>query len=223
MRGIMAVAVVLICAGSLFAQVNGDTGLQVHEEDGGSVLVRTANGSLNQGSSLKRRWLAIDDLSSPARLTRIGLFARFDEKEQMQFLAPFGTVSPAQMITAVEVRYLLFDVWGQRLRTLTLTRLADSSTNVDLRESTAWPAPESEVAQLVTVVAFAARVRTAQGQVWTYDPEKMLQEIQSLGLSVTTVDLTPDELRTPNPRAVYWTYYPTQRAPVANAGENPRP
>ncbi len=221
MRAIMIVAVVFMCIGSLFAQdvqvANGDTGLQVREEDGGSVVVHTANGVLNQNSSLKRRWYAIDDLASPVRLNRVGVFTRFDEKEQLHFLSPVGTVSPTQLISAVEMRYLLFDVWGQHLRTLTLTRLVDASTTVDLREAASWPALESDVSQLVTVVAFAARVRAAEGQVWTYDSEKMLPQIRSLGLSVASEDLAPDELRAFNPRAVYWTYSPVQKGSAASA------
>jgi hypothetical protein len=222
MRGIAAVAVLFMCTGSLFAQAGGNAGFQFREDDGGSVIVHTANGVLNQNSSLKRRWLAIDDLSSPVRLSRTGVFPHFDEKEQMQFLVPVGTVSPLQAISAIEVRYLLFDVWGQHLRTLSLTRLADSSTSVDLRESTRWPAWESEASQLVTVVAFVARVRTADGHVWASDAEKLAPQLQALGLNVTLDDLTPDEQRAIDPRAVYWMYYPTQKRPAANAPGNAR-
>jgi len=223
MRGIMAVTVLFMLMGSLFGQAGGDTGLQVREDDGGNVVVRTASGLLNQNSSLRRKWVAIDDLSSPVRLNRTGVFPRFDEKGQMNFLMPVGTVSPNQAISAIEVRYLLFDVWGQRLRTLALTKLVDSSTNVDLREGPGWPAWEPEVSQLVTVVAFVARVRTAEGQVWAFDAEKLVPQIQALGLSVTTPDLTPDEQRAINPQGIYWTYYPVQKAPAASATGNPNP
>ncbi len=89
MRNILAVAVLIMCVGSLFAQESGDTGLQVREEDGGSVVVRTASGFMNQSSSLKRKWVVIDDMSSPVRLSRIGVFVRFDEKEQMNFLVRY--------------------------------------------------------------------------------------------------------------------------------------
>lgn len=223
MRGIMALALLALLTGSLIAQVGGEATLQVREDDGGSVAVRTASGILNQGSSLRRRWLGVDDLSSPVRLNRSGVFTRFDEKEQTPFLVPIGTVSPKQAISAVEVRYLLFDVWGQQLRTLSVTRLADSSTNVDLREETAWPALDHEAAQLVTVVAFVARVRTAEGQVWSFDPERMLGQVQALGLSATPPDLTSDERRPIDPRAIYWTYDPTGKRSAVNSAVETRP
>jgi hypothetical protein len=222
MRSIVAVAALFMFAGSLFAQASDDTGLQVREEDGGSVIVRTANGFLNQSSSLKRKWVVIDDLSSPARLSRIGVFIRFDEKEQMHFLVPVGTVSPTRAISAVEVRYLLFDIWGEHLSTMTLTRLLDTSTSVEVRDN-GWPAWESEVSQLVTVVAFVARVRTADGQVWSYDAEKLVPQIQSLGLSVKRADLTPDDQRAINPRSMFWTYFPMQKGSAINAEEHSHP
>jgi hypothetical protein len=215
MRGVLAVALLLLFAGSTVAQVNGDATLQVREDDGGSVVVRTANGLMNQTSSLKRRWFAIDDSSSPVRLNRTGVFTHFDEKQQVPFFVTIGTASPKQAISAIEVRYLLFDVWGEHLRTLSLTRLTDSSTNVDLREA-GWPAFDSEAVKLVTVVAFVARVRTAESQVWTYDPERMLLQIQSLGLRATGPDLMPDERRPINPRALYWTYYPAPNRSTAD-------
>ncbi len=104
---------------------------------------------------------------------------------------------------------------------MTLTRLIDTSTSVEVRDN-GWPAWESEVSQLVTVIAFVARVRTADGQVWTYDAEKMVPQIQALGLSVTRPDLTPDDQRAINPRSIYWTYYPMQKGSATNATEHAR-
>ncbi len=221
MRGMMALAVLFVWVGSLTGQVNGD--FQVREDDGGRAVVRTANGVLNQHSSLRRRWLAVDNLSSPIRLNGAGLLTRFDEKEQTHFLVPIGTITPKRAISAIEVRYLLFDIWSQHLRTVALTWLADSSTNVDLRENTRWPAVEYEASQLVTTVAFAARVRTAEGQVWTFDAEKMLAQIQGLGLSAMAADLTPEDWRLTTPCSVCWTRYPAGKAAPSNSARDSHP
>ena len=206
MRGLAAMAV-LLCVGSLVAQEGGEARMQVHEEDGGSVAVRTANGMLNQDSSLKRKWYAIDDKNSPVSLDHAGVFCRFDEKEKVQYLLPVGTVSPKQSVSAVEVRYLLFDVWGERFRTLSVTRLTDSSTSIDLGDNRRWPVSQSEVSQFLTVVAFVARVQTEGGRIWKFDADRILAQIRALGKNVRSSELAPDEQPMISPGVIYWRYF----------------
>lgn len=218
MRVTIAGVLLILCVQTLFGQIKPDTSPQVREEDGGSVAVRTANGFLNQDSSLKRRWVVLDDPNSPAALNHAGVYPRYDEKEGMQYLMPVGIVSPKEAISAIEVRYVLFDIWGQRLRTLALTRLIDSSTHIDLRSNSNWPALESEAEQLVTTVAFVARVRTADGDVWTFDPGRIVQPMKTLGLKIAAADLAPDEQRMITPGVIYWTYSAKGDSGVKAAG-----
>jgi len=210
MRATILIGFAILSLGVAVGQSKGETELQVRQEDGGSVSVKTASGFLNQDSSLKRTWYVIDDPTAPARLDRAGVFPHFDDKEKSQYLIPVGTVSPKEAISAVEVRYALFNVWGDHLRTIAVTRLVDSSTHVDLRQSNQWLALDSEVSQLVSVAAFVARVRTADGDVWSYDTTRMVALIDGLGLNVGTADLVPDEQRMVNPGLIYWTYTPKQ-------------
>jgi len=210
MRVTIAWVVMIFCVPSVFAQVKTDTTVQVREEDGGSVAIRTASGFLNQDSSLKRKWYMVDDPNTPVSLDHAGVYPRFDEKEGTLYFMPAGAIAPKETISAIEVRYVLFDVWGQRLRTLSLTHLVDSSTPVDLRTGISWPALESEAAQLVSVVAFVARVRTAEGDVWTFDASRIAQPMKTLGLKVAAADLTPDDQRMINPGVIYWTYTPRE-------------
>jgi hypothetical protein len=220
MRVTIAAVLLVLCIPPSFGQIKPDAGVQVREEDGGSVAVRTANGFLNQDSSLKRRWVVIDDPNAPVGLNHAGVYPRYDEKEGMQYLVPTGIVSPKETIAAVEVRYVLFDVWGQRLRTLSVTRLIDSSTHIDLRTSsiTAWPALETEAVQLVTSVAFVARVRTADGDLWMFDANRISQPMKALGLKIVAVDLAPDEQRMIAPGVIYWTYSSKGDSGVKAAG-----
>ena len=218
MRATAVVAVLFFIFQSAVAQDKGDSSLQVRQEDGGRVAVRTASGFLNQGSSLKRTWYVIDDQKAPAGLDHAGVFPRLDEKEKLQYIMPVATVTPKQAISAVEMRYVLFDVWGQRLRTLSVTQLADSSTHVDFRGSNKWVALESEVSQLVTVVSFVARVRTAEGGMWTFDADRMAPHLRDLGLQVVAADLIPDEQRMISPGLIYWTYSSKEGEAVKAAG-----
>jgi hypothetical protein len=206
MRGVLAIAVWFAVAASVFASGQSDRNLEVNQYDGGNVALRTMNGFLNQDSSLKRTWYVIDNTNSPVRLDRAGIVPHLDEKEKIQYFVPIGTVFPRQAISALEVRYVLFNVWGERLRTLSLTRLADSSTHVDLRSGNDWPTLELEATQLVNVVTFVARVRMADGQVWAFNPEPMADRIESLGFSVSTQDLTADDQRIVNPALIYLMY-----------------
>ncbi len=205
-RCFSAIATLFLCAGMALAQASDDGSLQVTEYDGGSVAVRTATGFLNQDSSIKRKWYVIDDLNAPVKLERAGVFPRLEEKENLHYMVPVATVAPKEAISAVEVRFVLFDVWGDRLRTLAVTRLTDSSTHVELRPTDKWPALETEASQLVTVLAFVARVRTAEGQVWTFDPPRVASRMLGLGVNVAQPDLAPDQQRIVDPTLIYWTY-----------------
>lgn len=218
MRSLAAVAVLFLVFQAAMAQDKSGSSLQVRQDEGGSVAVRTASGFLNQESSLKRTFYSIDDPSSPAGIEHAGVFPRLEEKEKVDYLLPFATVSPKQAVSAVEVRYVLFDVWGERIRTLSSTRLVDSSTHVDFRGSNKWLALESEVGQLVTVVSFVARVRTAEGGVWTFDPTHMASRMEGLGLNVAPPDLMPDEQRMIDPGLIYWTYSAKTGESVRAAG-----
>lgn len=219
----LTIVALFLYAQSFVGQNKSDTSLQVREEDGGSIAIHTANGLMNQDSSIKRRWCMIDDLNSPAGIDHAGIYPRFDEKENLQFLQPAGVVSPRQAISAIEVRYVLFDVWGQHLRTLSLTRLVDSSTHLDLRTGINWPALDSEVSQLVVSVAFVARVRDSEGEVWTFDANRILPTIKNLGVIVTAADLVPDEQRIVQPGVIYWTYAPRQDDSAVRAAGVIRP
>jgi hypothetical protein len=206
MRSLAAVTLLLLSLQMAVAQSKSASNLQVHQDEGGSVAVRIPGGFLNQDSSLKRTFYVINDPSAPAAVEHAGVFPRLDEKDKGDFLLPFGTVSPKEAISAVELRYVLFDVWGERIRTLSSTRLVDSSTHVEFRGSNKWLALESEVGQLVTVVSFVARVRTAEGGVWTFDPNRMASRLEELGLNAAPLDLMSDEQRMINPGLIYWTY-----------------
>ena len=209
-------------AQNVMTQNKGDSSLQVREEDGGSVAVRTANGVLNQDSSLKRTWYVIDDPKAPAVLNHGGVSPRLDDKDMQQYFIAVATVSPRQLISAVEVRYVLFDVWGQHLKTFSLTELADSSTHIDFRGSNKWSALESEASQLLTVVSFVARVRMADGAVWTFDADRMTSQVDDLGLNVAPADLIPDEQRMIDPRLIHCIYSSKSGEATKTAGV-PRP
>ena len=206
MRSIITtVTVLFLCVGSLVAQSDSDDGmLQVHEENGGSVAVRSASGFLNQDSSLQRKWYVINDANSPVRLERAGVFPRFDEKESLHYFVPVGTVTPKEVISAVEVRYVLMDIWGEKLKTFAVTRLIDSSTHVDLQASNKRPALESEASQLVAVFAFVSRVRTSDGQIWTFNADRIVHRMQALGADVAPKDLQPDDLWVASPEILSW-------------------
>ncbi|MBZ5685449.1 MAG: hypothetical protein LAP86_10460 [Acidobacteriia bacterium] len=223
MRGFMAVVVLFLSIPYVVAQNSGDPALQVHQDDGGSVSVRTIGGWMNQDSSLKRTWFVVDDPNAPARLERAGVFPRLDEKEGVHYFVPVATVSPKQAISAVEVRYMLFDVWGDRIRTLSVTRLVDSATHIEVRESNRFPALESEAGQLVMLVAFVAHVRTADGRTWAFDPPGMVRQIRDLGLNCAPADLAPDEQKLIDPQKLYWTYAPARRQAATKDSQPSRP
>lgn len=96
---------------------------------------------------------------------------------------------------AFEVRFLLFDVWGDHMQTLSATKVSDLNGQMPLGEAGSWRAWENDVSELLTVVSFPARVRTADGRTWNYDPVRLLREVERIKVKLTEKELSPEQRR----------------------------
>jgi len=177
-RGIIAAVLMLIVAIARAAE------LKVDSVDGGSVITELSSGiKVNEGSSLHRTFVTINDISSPVQLQGSGIIVTF-ENSRYSF-AGHGNASAAEALSAFEVRHVLFGMFGERIKTLSAEEVRDlekaSSFYLGHEE---WNATEGQVSDLLTVVSFVASVRTASGRVWHCDLKKISEAIGQLNLSL---------------------------------------
>jgi hypothetical protein len=181
-------------------QANGRP-LQVEELSGGSVVTNLGYGiQVNKGSSLQRRWFVINDPSCPVQLSGAGISTGYQSSSiggDYKYKAT-GLATTSETMTAFEVRYLLFDIWGEHLRTLSDTEVSDLKAQVALKDTGSWSTWENEVSEVFTVVSFVARVRRPDGTVWQYDASSLLQQVEKIKVTLTEKELAPEREKPKN-------------------------
>jgi hypothetical protein len=161
--------------------------LKIDVGDGGPVITELGyNIKVNKDSSLHRSFVTINAPACPAQLTGAGVTSKYGSNNY----AFSGTGTP---ITAFEIRLVLFDMFGGRLKTLSGTHVVDlgASAPFELSKAGSWYASGNEVSELLTVAAFVANVRTAAGKVWHFNDKRVTDELVKLNLKITAGALEP--------------------------------
>lgn len=170
--------------------------IQSAVKDGGSVVVRgerspagSVYGGANEGSTLRRSWVTLDDTESPLALEGAGVSV--SGRPANRSFGVVGNIRPRVPISAFEVRFILFDMFGGHLKSLSKMEVKDLAVGDEVtlsdmrprwrRAGADWEASSGEVRELLTVVSFVAQVRTRAGVVWQYNEDAILQRLRELG------------------------------------------
>lgn len=166
--------------------------LQVFDFDGGSVVTDLGyNIRLNSESSLHRRWVVVNDPDCPAQLKVAGINTSYGDQEYL--FTQSGRLSCSEVIVSLELRYVLYDVFGRHLKTLSSVTIRDilPARFIELSELGQWRGWENEVSSLHTIVAFVAHVRTAEGRVWRHKERPLSDELARIELTASPDVLNP--------------------------------
>ncbi len=176
--------------------------LSVKEQDGGTVTTGLGyNIKVNKDSSLHRRWFIVNDPECPLKLSAAGIHTVYKSGSSYSSgeytYQPLGSGSAEKDLYAVEVRFVLFDVWGSWMQALSSSEVRDLKAGTDLPLSSlgSWRAGENDVSQLHTIVSYVAHARLAEGTIWNYDAPRILREIQAIKLRLNESELAPERKR----------------------------
>lgn len=161
-------------------------GIQVTNLDGGSVTIE--NIDLNKGSSLRRWWVVLNDPSCPIQLENAGIETTYNERFHTYEFRATGSAKASKVVRAFEVRFILYDVFGDYVTTLGATEVTDlaSGATYSFRDNS-WDAPMSQASRLLKVVAFVAQVRTEDRTVWRFNHKAVGDELECVHLRATGV------------------------------------
>lgn len=168
--------------------------LKVTTISGGSVVTELGyNIKVNPHSSLERTWVIINDPKSPVQLNGTGVTTSYGDR-QYEY-RPSGNLITSEAIVAINIRFILYDVFGSHIKTLGIMEIRDIPVNkaFELKEAGSWRAWENEVSELLTVVAFVAQIRTASGKIWRYNEKAIEEELSKIRLKVSTGVLEPSK------------------------------
>jgi hypothetical protein len=182
-----------------FAWMLGALGLtaqqmQTTTSDGGSVITDLGyNIKVNKNSSLHRSWVVLNDPGCPVQLTGAGIVTFYGGREYAY--KQTGTFTASEAVAALEVRYVLYDMFGDHITTLSAVSVADVAAGMPspLSDTGTWRAQENNVSEFLTAVAFVANVRTADGKLWRSEDKAITAELVKIRLTAGSGILDPSK------------------------------
>ena len=197
MSKIVITALVLACAllvspASGFGQ-QGDL-VSVSRASGGSVQTDLGYGiKINKESNLMREWITVHNQVLPVDLVgTVGVRTTYDSKSRgYRYRASFS-LQASEPLAAVEVRFLVFDIWGEHVRTLRTTEIADIDAGQKKLEGVWRILSENECSEHYASIAYVSRVHTQAGRVHAGDTSKVLEEARKFSEKFAETDLEPE-------------------------------
>jgi hypothetical protein len=188
-------AIILIMSLLFAAPTYAQKGATVSRTMAGPIKVELGFGIvLNKESTLKREWITINHNGALATFDgNVGVGAVYKSEKVgggYRYSASL-TIEVKEPLSAVEVRFLLFDIWGQHTRTLSLTKIADLDTGKRGIEATWNLFSENEASEFYASIAYVAKVRTKGGRVIAADPAPVLEEARKFSSKFSAEDLEP--------------------------------
>ena len=162
---------------------------------------------INKESSLEREWVTIHDPSVPADLefegsNTVGV-TTISESGSYSGTYSFRsdlTIVASEDLSAVEVVFVTFDLWGRHKRTLSFTTIAEIPTGDSKTTDPRWHLlSASECSEFYASIAYIERVRTTDGRVFEIDRRLVVDEALKFDETFTEDDLAP-KYKAPPPR-----------------------
>lgn len=194
MKKLIIAAVLAGFAGSAHAEAD------VARASGGSIQTKLGHGIvINEDSSMEREWIIINDPNLPATLhaptgVRTGYKSstRYDSGGY-QYRAKFDLTAKEDLV-AIQVNFMLFDLWGNQTRLLSSTDVIDIDEGKKITLKPRWSVhSENEVSEYYASIAYIARIRTKAGELLAMPNKYILDIAQEFSEDVSDDSLEPEE------------------------------
>lgn len=146
----------------------------------GWFATRISGVAINEGSTLQRESIVLNIPSSPARIHDARLSFDYGDR---RFRYEVSTQLDANvLVRALEVRHVLFNVFGDHMHNLSNTEAVDLSPGTHTLDG-AWNMfQENDLSEHLTTVTYVARARLEDGSVWNADLDAISTALESLDL-----------------------------------------
>ena len=152
---------------------------QVNRGSAGSVRTTLGFGIvLNKNSSLEREWVTVNVAEMPARIVgpaAVEIVYKSGSYSGYNYTAGVE-IETKEALSALQVKFLTFDVWGEHVRNLSYSEVEDIPAGHRKVEGNWNVASENEASQHYASIAYVARVRTKAGRVLTADTTGIIEE-----------------------------------------------
>ncbi len=149
---------------------------------GGSIVSAIAvrySMRVDETRTMKRDWITIHDARLPVDLRgTVGVQPAYDGSLILKSDVKLAAKEP---LAIVEVRFVLFDVYGEYMKTLSASELVDWARVSEYSFQPEWSiTSESDVSTLGTSIAYVSRVRTRAGRVYMADLSAVVAEARKI-------------------------------------------
>ena len=153
---------------------------------------------LNEKSDLQREWITISDNSMSVLYVGLtGIETKFQaatsySSSRYVYQADF-TIYCMEPITAVEIKFIAFDVWGKTIKTLVQTEIANYGVGSQHLNGVWNLFSENEASEFYASIAYISRVRTKEGKVLEADLTTVLEEAKIFNTKFEASELEPEK------------------------------
>ena len=174
--------------------------VEIIRADGGSVQTDLGfNIKVNSKSTLRREYVAVVSNLPVSFLGAPGVTTIYEAGKNRYASGNYKYASKSTVVagdalavTAFEVRFVTFGIFGNRVRTLSATVVEDIPAGERRTYDWKWRLhSENEVSEHFASVAFVAQVRTADGQVHVANQADVLEAVRQFAVEATEADLNP--------------------------------
>jgi WASH complex subunit FAM21 len=144
---------------------------------------------LNERSTLERKAYILNDEKCPLLIEDLTAAPEAGKDFKMVMS---GQIKARKAITAADIRFALFDLFGNHISTQQTLLVEDiGPDDLGLLNGPSFATSEKEMKVLHTTFAFVAQVRLADGSVWKYSPLEVGRALYKLKLRVDPSRLEP--------------------------------
>ena len=177
----------------------------VTRQTGGSMVVPLSSTiKLNDGSSLQRERIGLRHAGFPAAVVGAPAITCTYESGDRYSRSGYKYKGAIEVLTseplaAIEVRVLLFDVFGEHEETLTATAVRDIPQGSTTFSDWGWNEySENDCSAQHASLTYVARVRTKDGRVLSADPKPVIAEARRFSKNLTEAALEPSPAPPPS-------------------------
>jgi hypothetical protein len=141
---------------------------------------------VNEGSSLQREALIVQDKRLPVRIVGFEVETALEERNweyQIEY-----SVELDAAISAIELRFIPFDIWGDKETPLSATTIEDINEGSWSGDGK-WRLSETDAVQHYAMIGYVAQIKTASGKIIKANPDLVVDAAKDFSDDFSKSDL----------------------------------
>ena len=110
-----------------------------------------------------------------------------------------GAVIANDSVRAVHLVFVTFNIWGERLTGLRVSKVEDVDAGKPVPIHDGWYLRDADIQEFATSVAYVDRVLLADGSTWRADRAAVARILSETSYRISEASLDPDSRKGANP------------------------